>query len=85
MTTTEQIDAALTAGAQFIVSPGFDADLVAYAQKKGVPVYPGCTTPTDYHAALKFGLEVLKFFDLCGEKGSICPVCDGHSVELCAS
>ena len=61
VTTTEQIDAALAAGAQFIVSPGFDADLVAYAQKKGVPVYPGCTTPTDYHAALKFGLEVLKF------------------------
>ena len=25
-------------------------------------VYPGCTTPTDYQAALKFGLEVLKFF-----------------------
>ena len=27
-----------------------------------MPIYPGCTTPTDYHAALKFGLEVLKFF-----------------------
>ena len=62
VTTTEQIDAALAAGAQFIVTPGFDAELVAYSQKKGVPVYPGCTTPTDYHAALKFGLEVLKFF-----------------------
>lgn len=33
-----------------------------YAQKKGVPIYPGCTTPTDYHAALKFGLELIKFF-----------------------
>ena len=62
VTTTNQIDAAIDAGAQFIVSPGFDAELVAYAQKKGVPIYPGCTTPTDYHAALKFGLEVLKFF-----------------------
>ena len=62
VTTTEQIDLALAAGAQFIVTPGFDAELVAYAQKKGVPVYPGCTTPTDYHAALKFGLEVVKFF-----------------------
>jgi len=60
--TTEQIDKALAVGAEFIVSPGFDADLVAYAQKKGVPVYPGCTTPSDYHAAYKFGLEVLKFF-----------------------
>ncbi len=60
--TTEQIDKALAAGAEFIVSPGFDPELVAYAQSKHLPIYPGCTTPTDYHAALKFGLEVLKFF-----------------------
>ena len=60
--TTEQIDKALAAGAQFIVSPGFDPELVAYAQSRNLPIYPGCTTPTDYHAAYKFGLEVLKFF-----------------------
>ena len=60
--TTAQIDKALEAGAQFIVTPGFDPELVAYCQKKNIPVFPGCTTPTDYHAALKFGLEVLKFF-----------------------
>lgn len=60
--TTAQIDKALEAGAQFIVTPGFDPELVAYCQKKNVPVFPGCTTPTDYHAALKFGLKVLKFF-----------------------
>lgn len=60
--TTEQIDRARSAGAEFIVSPGFDAELVAYAQRKNLPVYPGCTTPTDYQAALKLGLEVLKFF-----------------------
>ena len=41
VTTTEQIDAALAAGAQFIVSPGFDADLVAYAQKKRRPRLSG--------------------------------------------
>ncbi len=62
VTTTSQIDEAVNAGAQFIVTPGFDAELVAYAQEKGIPIYPGCTTPTDYHAALKLGLEVLKFF-----------------------
>ena len=62
VTNTEQIDAALEAGGQFIVTPGFDPELVEYAQKKSVPIYPGCTTPTDYHAALKFGLELLKFF-----------------------
>ena len=60
--TVEQVDLALAAGAQFVVSPGFDADLVAYCQKKGVQIFPGCTTPSDYHAALKYGLEVLKFF-----------------------
>jgi len=62
VTTKAQIDEAVNAGAQFIVTPGFDAELVAYSQEKGIPIYPGCTTPTDYHAALKFGLEVLKFF-----------------------
>jgi len=62
VTNTDQIDKVLAAGGQFIVTPGFDAELVDYAQEKGLPIYPGCTTPTDYHAALKFGLEVLKFF-----------------------
>ncbi|MBQ2795041.1 MAG: bifunctional 4-hydroxy-2-oxoglutarate aldolase/2-dehydro-3-deoxy-phosphogluconate aldolase [Oscillospiraceae bacterium] len=60
--TTEQVDKALSAGAQFVVTPGFDPELVAYCQSKDLPIYPGCTTPTDYHAALKFGLKVLKFF-----------------------
>ena len=60
--TTEQVDKAISAGAQFVVTPGFDPELVAYCQSKDLPIYPGCTTPTDYHAALKFGLKVLKFF-----------------------
>ena len=60
--TTEQVDKAIAAGAQFVVTPGFDPELVAYCQKNDLPIYPGCTTPTDYHAALKFGLKVLKFF-----------------------
>ena len=62
VTTTGHIDLALAAGGEFIVTPGFDGELVAYAQQKGAPIFPGCTTPTDYHAALKFGLEVVKFF-----------------------
>ena len=60
--TTEQVDKAAAAGAQFVVTPGFDPELVAYCVKTGMPIFPGCTTPTDYHAAFKFGLEVLKFF-----------------------
>ena len=60
--TTAQIDEALAAGAQFIVTPGLDPDLVRYCQEKHITIFPGCTTPTDYHTAFKFGLEVLKFF-----------------------
>lgn len=60
--TTEHVDKAIAAGAEFIVTPGFDPEIVKYCVEKNMPVYPGCTTPTDYHAALKYGLEVLKFF-----------------------
>ena len=60
--TTEHVDKAIAAGAEFIVTPGFDPEIVEYCVEKNMPIYPGCTTPTDYHAALKFGLEVLKFF-----------------------
>ena len=60
--TTEQVDRAAEAGAQFIVTPGLDPDLVRYCQSLDIPIFPGCTTPTDYHAAYKLGLEVLKFF-----------------------
>ena len=60
--TTQQVDEALAAGAKFIVTPGLDPELVKYCQDKGLAVFPGCTTPTDYHTAYKLGLEVLKFF-----------------------
>ncbi len=60
--TTKQVDEALDAGAKFIVTPGLDPDIVRYCQEKGVTIFPGCTTPTDYHTAYKLGLEVLKFF-----------------------
>lgn len=62
VTSTGQIDQALEAGAQFIVSPGLDEELVRYCQERNVPVYPGCTTASEYHLALKLGLEVIKFF-----------------------
>lgn len=60
--TTAQVDEAVAAGASFIVTPGLDTEIVEYCQKLGVTIFPGCTTPTDYHAAFKLGLEVLKFF-----------------------
>lgn len=62
VTSIEQIDAVIEVGGDFLVSPGFDAELVEYAQKKRIPIFPGCTTASEYHQALKFGLEIIKFF-----------------------
>ncbi len=58
----DQINRAVKAGADFIVTPGLDIDLVKECQRRGIAVFPGCTTPTDYHAAYRLGLKVLKFF-----------------------
>ncbi len=60
--TVEQVDKAVNAGAKFIVSPGFDAEIVDYCMEKGIPVFPGCITPSEVAQAVKRGLRVLKFF-----------------------
>jgi len=60
--TLEQCKKALECGARFIVSPGFDPEVVDYCIEQGVPVTPGCVTPTEIMAAMKKGLTVLKFF-----------------------
>ncbi len=62
VTRTEQIDAVIAAGGEFIVTPGFDPELVQYAHEKSIPIFPGCTTASEYHQALKYNLEVIKFF-----------------------
>ena len=62
VTNTAQIDAVIAAGGEFIVTPGFDPELVQYAQEKSIPIFPGCTTASEYHQALKYNLEVIKFF-----------------------
>ena len=60
--TTEQVDKAIAAGAKFIVSPGFNPKVVAHCIEKGIPVTPGCSSPSDIEKALEFGLDVIKFF-----------------------
>ena len=57
-----QCQAAAEAGAKFIVSPGFDAEVAAYCAQIGLPYLPGCVTPTEIIAARKAGLSVVKFF-----------------------
>ena len=60
--TKEQVDSAVEAGAKFIVSPGFDPEIVDDCLEKGIPVFPGCITPSELAQAAKRGLEVVKFF-----------------------
>ncbi len=62
MLTVEQVDAAVRAGAKFIVSPGFDAEIVDYCIKNEIPVFPGCISPSEVAQAAKRGLKVVKFF-----------------------
>ena len=58
----EQCKVAVDAGAKFIVSPGFDRDMAAYCLNKGIPLVPGCVTPSEIMQARNMGLKVLKFF-----------------------
>lgn len=60
--TLDQLDRALSAGAQFIVSPGFDEAIVKRCIELGVPVLPGTVTPSEVLAAENLGLSVTKFF-----------------------
>ncbi|MBS6194922.1 MAG: bifunctional 4-hydroxy-2-oxoglutarate aldolase/2-dehydro-3-deoxy-phosphogluconate aldolase [Clostridiales bacterium] len=60
--TIDQVERAVAAGAKFIVSPGFDAEIVDYCLEKGILVLPGCITPSEVAQGVKRGLEVIKFF-----------------------
>ena len=53
---------AVDAGASFVVTPGFDGDLVDWCLHKSIPIIPGVMTPTDINAAINKKLNVLKFF-----------------------
>ncbi len=57
-----QAEAAVAAGAQFIVSPGLDDGVIAVARNRGIPVYPGIVTPSELQRAFNLGLDVVKFF-----------------------
>ncbi len=58
----DQARIAIEAGAHFIISPGLNRKVVEYCLQSKVPVMPGAATPTEFEAAMEYGLEVLKFF-----------------------
>lgn len=62
VTTTEQVDAAVDAGARFIVSPGLLPAVVERAMERDVAVLPGAVTPSEIMTAMSLGLDVVKFF-----------------------
>ena len=62
VTDLAQAKLAVECGAKFIVSPGYDGETVDWCLENGIPVLPGCVTPTEIMGAKKKGLSVLKFF-----------------------
>jgi 2-dehydro-3-deoxyphosphogluconate aldolase/(4S)-4-hydroxy-2-oxoglutarate aldolase len=60
--TPDQVVACAAAGAQFIVSPGVDDEVIARAQETGLGVLPGIATATEVQRALRAGLSDLKLF-----------------------
>ena len=58
----DQAKRAVSAGAKFIVSPGFSEKVALYVRKQGISYYPGCVTPTEIMQALELGITTVKFF-----------------------
>ncbi|MGR5360598.1 bifunctional 4-hydroxy-2-oxoglutarate aldolase/2-dehydro-3-deoxy-phosphogluconate aldolase [Vibrio mediterranei] len=60
--TNAQVDQAIEAGVDFIVSPGFNPRTVQYCLDKNVPIVPGVNNPSLVEQAMEMGLRTLKFF-----------------------
>jgi 2-dehydro-3-deoxyphosphogluconate aldolase / (4S)-4-hydroxy-2-oxoglutarate aldolase len=58
----QQAQAAVEAGAKFLVSPGLAEEVAIWAQENSIPFLPGAVTPTEIIRAINLGLELLKFF-----------------------
>ena len=58
----DQCKQAVKMGAKFIVSPGFNQEVVSWCVENNIAVTPGCVTPTEITAAVNMGLKVIKFF-----------------------
>lgn len=60
--TTEQVDVAIDAGVDFIVSPGLNPTTVKYCQQRDIVIVPGVNNPSLVEQAMEMGLKTLKFF-----------------------
>ncbi|NLC53215.1 MAG: bifunctional 4-hydroxy-2-oxoglutarate aldolase/2-dehydro-3-deoxy-phosphogluconate aldolase [Firmicutes bacterium] len=62
VTRKDLVDRALEAGAEYIITPGWDRELIKYIIRKKVPVFPGVLTPSEVMQALNEGLTQVKLF-----------------------
>ncbi len=60
--TIEQMYAALNAGAEFIVMPTLQTEVVEYCAKNNIPVFPGALTPQEIYDAWNAGAYMVKVF-----------------------
>ena len=57
-----QCELAVRKGANFLVSPGFNQDMAKWCSSKGIPLIPGCVTPSEIMEAYAMGIRIVKFF-----------------------
>lgn len=62
ITTTEQVQNSLDVGAQFLVTPAMNLDIIHTAVTRGIPIIPGGLTPTELHAGWNAGAAAVKVF-----------------------
>lgn len=62
VTTVEQVDAIIDAGAEFMVSPGSTPQLIEAALDKGIALLPGIATPSEAMRLLEYGISHMKLF-----------------------
>ena len=60
----EHAKRAVAAGAQFLISPNLDVEVVQYAQQQNIPMWPGVMTPTEVIQAMKAGVDAIKLFPM---------------------
>ncbi len=60
--TVELAKAAVSAGAQFLLTPSTDSEVVLYCEENKIPLIPGVMTPTDVSFCLQHGFKTLKMF-----------------------
>lgn len=81
VTTIAQAEQAISAGAQFLVAPGLNPEIVRYCQAHSVDIVPGVATPSEVEQAMGLGLSVLKFFpaEQSGGIAAIKAICGPYS------